>query len=91
MATDYNEFGGLMSDDKEVIAQLGGATKLAQLLGYSIQRVQNWTVRGIPAQVKVDHPDLFLQHTLARAAQTVTDDTSPKRRKDDVAHADHRS
>lgn len=80
-----------MSDDKEVIAQLGGATKVAQLLGYSIQRVQNWTVRGIPAQVKVDHPDLFLQHALAKAAQTLTDDTGLKRRKDDILHADHPS
>lgn len=76
-----------MSDDKDVIAQLGGPTKVAQLLGCSVQRVQNWTVRGIPAQVKVDHPTLFLQHALAKAAQTLADDSNPMRRKDDVACA----
>lgn len=80
-----------MSDDKEVIAQLGGPTKVAQLLGCSVQRVQNWTVRGIPAQVKVDHPTLFLQHALAKAAQTLTEDSNPKRRKDDVACVIHPS
>jgi hypothetical protein len=33
------------------------------LLGYSkaggVQRVQNWTVRGIPAKVKLENPELF--------------------------------
>lgn len=53
-----------MSDDKRLIEQLGGPTKLAALLGYpkhgGVQRIQNWMTRGIPAQVKLDHPDLFL-------------------------------
>lgn len=52
-------------DDKERIKSLGGAAKVAQLLGYSkekggIQRVHNWMTRGIPYKVKVEHPDLFL-------------------------------
>jgi hypothetical protein len=50
--------------DAELIEQLGGPTKLAQILGYEmpigVQRVSNWRTRGIPAKVKVDRPDLFL-------------------------------
>ena len=47
--------------DKDLIESLGGATKLAARLGprYSVQRVQNWKERGIPPQVRLDHPDLF--------------------------------
>ncbi|MNV21651.1 hypothetical protein D3C71_1125920 [compost metagenome] len=51
--------------DPEMIKALGGPTKVAELLGYDkgnggVQRVQNWLTRGIPAQVKLDHPHLFL-------------------------------
>lgn len=49
-----------MSKDKQLIESLGGAAKVAGQLGYSVQRVQNWKERGIPAQVKLDHPELFL-------------------------------
>ena len=48
-----------MSSDKELIEDLGGSTKLAKRLGYSVQRVENWKARGIPAQVRLDHPDVF--------------------------------
>ena len=48
-----------MSSDKDLIESLGGATKLAARLGCSVQRVQNWKDRGIPAQVRLDHPDVF--------------------------------
>lgn len=48
-----------MSSDKDLIDDLGGSTKLAALLGYSVQRVENWKKRGIPAQVRLDHPDVF--------------------------------
>lgn len=47
--------------DKETIANLGGPAKVADSLGYSIQRVQNWTVRGIPSKVKLEFPELFLK------------------------------
>lgn len=52
-------------NDKQIIENLGGATELAKLLKYDIknggvQRVHNWIKRGIPAQVKVDNPELFL-------------------------------
>lgn len=51
--------------DKETILSLGGATKVAELLHYDTksggaQRVQNWLTRGIPAEVKLERPDLFL-------------------------------
>jgi hypothetical protein len=51
--------------DKELIRELGGPTKLAVLLGYDktqggVQRVQNWISRGIPPQVKLDFPHIFL-------------------------------
>ena len=48
-----------MSNDKELIDGHGGAAKVAARLGYSVQRVQNWKNRGIPAQVKLDHPELL--------------------------------
>jgi hypothetical protein len=48
-----------MSSDKDLIDDLGGSTKLAARLGYSVQRVENWKKRGIPAQVRLDHPDVF--------------------------------
>jgi len=51
--------------DNALITALGGAAKLAELLGYpsenGVQRVFNWSVRGIPASVKLTRPDLFLQ------------------------------
>lgn len=48
-----------MSSDKDLIDDLGGSTKVAALLGYSVQRVENWKKRGIPAQVRLDHPNVF--------------------------------
>lgn len=48
-----------MSNDKELIESLGGPAKLAARLGYSVQRVQNWIVRGVPAQVRLNHPEIF--------------------------------
>jgi len=54
-----------MSSDKEIILSLGGPSKVAKRLGYKkdggAQRVHNWMNRGIPAQVKIDNPDLFLR------------------------------
>lgn len=53
-----------IENDKEAINSHGGPAKLAELLGYpkhgGVQRVQNWLVRGVPAQVKLDNPSLFL-------------------------------
>ncbi len=52
-------------DDKKLIEELGGPTKVAELLGYDkahggVQRVQNWMTRGIPPKEKLARPDLFL-------------------------------
>ena len=50
--------------DTELIAHYGGPAKLARLLGFpeqgGVQRIQNWTTRGIPPAVKVQFPELFL-------------------------------
>lgn len=50
--------------DRKILIDLGGPTKVAELLGIEKsggqQRVQNWLVRGIPSAVKVARPDLFM-------------------------------
>jgi hypothetical protein len=50
--------------DADLIDQLGGPAKVCELLRIpkagGVQRVQNWKVRGIPARVKLERPDLFL-------------------------------
>jgi len=50
--------------DKKIISDLGGPSKVAELLGFKKpggqQRVQNWLARGIPFQIKVERPDLFM-------------------------------
>lgn len=52
--------------DAEMIADLGGPAKLAQMLGfdakYGTQRVHNWITRGIPVRIKYERPDLFGSH-----------------------------
>ena len=48
--------------DKELIERLGDTTALAKLLGFTEQRVSNWKRRGIPAKVKLENPNLFLNH-----------------------------
>lgn len=62
-----------MSNDKKLIDDLGGPTKVAELLGYDkhggVQRVQNWTTRGIPPKVKLEHPDLFLSRGTDKVGQ----------------------
>lgn len=57
--------------DRELIESLGGPAKVARLLGLptkgGVQRVHNWLTRGIPAQVKLDNPELFLMAYARRA------------------------
>lgn len=51
--------------DKNTLLNLGGSTKVAELLGFKDkQRVQNWMKRGIPAKVKLEYPHLFLNPKL---------------------------
>jgi len=50
--------------DAALISELGGPAKVAELLGYvegGVQRVFNWTTRGIPSSVKLSRPELFLR------------------------------
>jgi hypothetical protein len=67
-----NTVMSMIEKDAEMIRQLGGSTKVAQLLGLTekggVQRVQNWITRGIPAQIKLDHADLFPQQRKAANA-----------------------
>lgn len=53
-----------LQKDIQIITKLGGPSKVAELLHLpkkgGQQRVQNWLVRGIPAHVKVERPDLFM-------------------------------
>lgn len=63
-----------MTNDAQLIADLGGPAKVAELLGFNkhggIQRVQNWIARGIPYKVKVDHAKVFSrQKAKLQAAQ----------------------
>lgn len=64
-----------IASDKDLIDSLGGAAKVAALLGLEkhggVQRVHNWKTRGIPASVKISRPDLFMPQ-LATAASGVT-------------------
>ncbi len=56
--------------DWQLIERLGGASEVARLLGYpekgGAQRVHNWKFRGIPADVKLQRPDLFLPDLIDR-------------------------
>ncbi|SDR37319.1 hypothetical protein SAMN05443245_5210 [Paraburkholderia fungorum] len=57
--------------DSKIIDDLGGPSKLAELLGYDktsggVQRIQNWKRRGIPSSVKIARPDLFMTDLIDR-------------------------
>lgn len=41
--------------DWTLITDLGGPAKVAERIGATVQRVQNWKTRGIPAAVKLRH------------------------------------
>ena len=53
-----------IEQDRARIDALGGCTKVADLLGLpkqgGAQRVSNWKSRGIPAEVKLAYPSIFL-------------------------------
>ncbi|WP_347472736.1 hypothetical protein ABEF81_08790 [Acinetobacter thermotolerans] len=50
-----------ISPDWKLVEELGGATKVASLLKFKVQRVQNWKTRDIPAAIKLKYPKLFLK------------------------------
>lgn len=49
--------------DADLISSLGGPAELARRLWpdrkNGVQRVHNWTKRGIPARMRLDRPDIF--------------------------------
>ena len=51
----------MCEQDNQVIVNLGGPSKVAELLGTSRQRIHNWMKRGIPAGVKLKFPQYFLK------------------------------
>jgi hypothetical protein len=65
MAWTSTKAGSDMTKDAQLIKELGGPAKLAEQLGFhkkgGTQRVQNWLYRGIPSDVKLSRPDLFLK------------------------------
>lgn len=65
--------------DWHLIEHHGGASEVARLLGYpekgGAQRVHNWKARGIPAEVKLQWPHLFLTDLIDRIK--ASDDTQP--------------
>lgn len=58
-----------IESDKKIIESHGGATALANLLSYQVQRVQNWKTRGIPASEKLKHPNLFLKKKTSKVSK----------------------
>jgi hypothetical protein len=67
-----------LHSDSKIIDDLGGPSKLAELLGYDktsggVQRIQNWKKRGIPSSVKITRPDLFMTDLIDRIK--ASDDT----------------
>lgn len=60
--------------DAEIIIANGGASEVAKKLGYNLkgggaQRVHNWMYRGVPAEVKLSHPELFLNKKLVAVSK----------------------
>ena len=58
-----------IESDNRLIAALGGPAAVARLLGlqgrHAVQRVSNWRIRGVPSDVKIQHPEVFLRHLMA--------------------------
>lgn len=67
--------------DSDLIDALGGPARLAERLQLTpvkgrVQRVHNWRARGIPARIKLDHPDVFAGAARrADAGNTTTQET----------------
>jgi hypothetical protein len=44
---------------KQAIHALGGPSAVARAFGFTVQQVCNWSTRGIPARLLLDHPKFF--------------------------------
>lgn len=61
------------NDDAILIHNMGGPAEVARKLGYKkggTQRVFNWITRGIPAEIKLNHQDIFLGESVRRSTGT---------------------
>lgn len=58
--------------DKDIIDYYGGSKKLATLLNlggkHPEMRVHNWKSRGIPAEIKLRYPRIFLKKEFKNCA-----------------------
>lgn len=64
-----------IEQDAKLIEKLGGPARVAERLNLDkraggVQRVSNWIRRGIPSDVKLAHPDLFLPQFTARSTES---------------------
>ena len=50
----------MRNEDSELIDAWGGTGELARRLDVTPQRVCNWRRRGIPARIKNEFPNMFL-------------------------------
>lgn len=74
-----------IEQDRARIDALGGCTKVADLLGLpkqgGAQRVSNWKSRGIPAEVKLAYPEIFLVNmpspSAARSSAAINNVATP--------------
>lgn len=66
--------------DNALILALGGPAKVAKKLNLprlgGVQRVQNWTTRGIPAAVRLEHMSLFAKAERAAEADRQASNSS---------------
>ena len=69
-----------IEQDKRLLNSLGSYSSIARKLGKSPQCVYNWSKRGIPAAIKLKHPDLFLKKQ-KKAATGTTKKESPTRKR----------
>ena len=83
-----------IQNDADLIKRLGGPSKVAEILAIDkrggAQRVQNWMVRGIPSQIKVNYPHIFMPELATSPANKAQPALETVVTSNDVAHCqDH--
>lgn len=62
-------------EDYALIQSYGGPTKVARMIGLKGHagsiRVWNWQFRGIPAEIKLQYPEIFLRDFVAKVASNM--------------------
>ena len=81
MSVMNTQTSSLTEADRERIERLGGSAVVARLMGLTskgaVQRVNNWKTRGIPADVKLKWPELFLDPLPPTDEVDASDDVQP--------------